>query len=78
MMTKALTTQEFIDKAQKLYGNHYDYSRVVYVSSKEKIKLTCKSGHRYQQQAGKHIHGSGCPKCSHAQSKKTGDNWRYN
>ena len=40
-MGKRLTTDEFIEKAKKVHGDKYDYSKVEYVDSVTKIYITC-------------------------------------
>ena len=35
-------TQVFIEKARVKHGDRYDYSKVVYVRSKDKVIITCK------------------------------------
>jgi len=44
-MRKNLTTEEFIERAKKVENHkdkNYDYSSVVYVNAKTKIKIICK------------------------------------
>ena len=36
-----LTTEEFIEKANKIHNNKYDYSQVKYVNSRTKVCITC-------------------------------------
>ena len=69
------TTTEFIARAKKLHGDKCNYSLVVYTGSKNKIKLICDKGHKYQQQAGKHLHGTGCPKCSNIKKRAMAESW---
>ena len=38
---KRLTTQEFIEKAIAVHGDRYDYSRVMYTVSSEKVVIVC-------------------------------------
>ena len=38
-MTKKLTTEEFIKKAQILFGNKFDYSKVIYTRAADKAHL---------------------------------------
>lgn len=40
MTMKKLTTEEFIEKANKIH-NKYDYSQVKYVNSRTKVCITC-------------------------------------
>lgn len=38
---KKLTTEEFIERARKIHGNKYDYSKVNYVNAKTKVCIIC-------------------------------------
>ncbi len=58
-----LTTEEFIKKAREVHGDRYDYSKVVYVSSKEKITIICPEHGEFLQSPQKHLSGQGCPNC---------------
>ena len=57
-------TQEFIKKANELYGNKYDYSKVECHKSTDKVTIICPIHGEFQQQARCHLRGRGCPKCS--------------
>ena len=56
-------TEEFIEKAKEIHGDKYDYSKVEYVNSKEKIIIICKKHGEFLQRPGEHWKGSGCPNC---------------
>lgn len=46
-----INTEEFIEKAKKIHGDKYNYSKVVYVNSTTKVKIICKNHgeqHYYQ------------------------------
>jgi len=60
------TTEEWIITAISIHGNKYDYSKVVYVSSKIKVTIICpeESHGKFQQTPSEHLQGSGCAKCS--------------
>lgn len=59
-----LTTEEFVRRAKKIHNNEYDYSEVVYINSKTKIKIKCKKCNRWFKQLPLvHLNGSGCPFC---------------
>lgn len=58
-----LTTEEFIKKAREVHGDRYDYSKVVSVSSKEKITIICPEHGEFLQSPQKHLSGQGCPNC---------------
>ena len=59
-----MTTEEFIQKAQKVHGDRYDYSKVEYVNSKTKVCIICPEHGEFWQTPSSHIQKSGCPKCS--------------
>lgn len=64
MTMKKLTTEEFIEKANKIHNNKYDYSQVKYVNSRTKVCITCPQHNQFWQLANSHLQGQGCPKCS--------------
>lgn len=57
------TTVEFVENARHIYGDVYDYSRVDYVNSKEKVKIGCKRHGYFEKAPIKHLSGQGCPRC---------------
>lgn len=59
-----LTTKEFVEKAQKIHGDKYDYSLVEYVNDKTKVKIVCKEHGEFEQKPGNHLYKKGCKKCS--------------
>ncbi len=66
------TKEEFIEKSRKVHGNKYDYSKVVYTKSTDKVFIICPEHGGFWQNAGSHVSGVGCPKCGteNAISKK--------
>ena len=57
-------TELFIDKAQKVHGNTYDYSQVEYVNARTKVAIICKDHGTYLQTPDNHLRKRGCPKCA--------------
>jgi very-short-patch-repair endonuclease len=57
-------TDEFIMKSKKIHGDKYDYSKVDYKGSKEKIIFICKTHGEFLQSHIKHCCGQGCVKCA--------------
>lgn len=41
-MSRKLTTEEFINKSTQIHGTRYDYSKVNYTATKNKIVIICK------------------------------------
>ena len=60
---KRLTTEEFIEKAKKIHGDKYDYSKTVYSTWFEKVCMICPKHGEVWQTPASHLHGFGCPKC---------------
>ena len=60
---KKLTTQQFINKANQIHNNKYDYSKVNYINAKTKIIIICKRHNEFIQNPGNHLFGNGCSKC---------------
>jgi hypothetical protein len=58
-------TQEFIEKAKIIHNDKYDYSKVIYPNNAyEKVTIICKKHGEFEQSAGNHLAGQGCPKCN--------------
>lgn len=61
-----LTSEEFILRSVKIYGDKYDYSDVRYINQKSKVNIRCKD-HNYifSQTPSNHIFSNkeGCNKC---------------
>lgn len=68
---KKLTTEEFIEKARKVHGDKYDYSKVDYKTTHEKVVITCKKHGDFEQSPSSHLYGNGCPKCKAEKSNET-------
>ncbi len=67
-------TQEFIQKAKITHKNKYNYDKVEYKSSQEKVCITCPKHGDWDTRPDNHINaGSGCPKCSNNISKPEQD-----
>jgi hypothetical protein len=61
------STEQFIEEAHLVHGDIYDYSRTKYFGAREKLTIICPVDGRFQQVAGVHLRGTGCPKCSRRQ-----------
>lgn len=62
-MGRELTTEEFVEKVKKIHGDKYDYSKVRYKRSKEKVIIICSDHGEFKQRASTHLSGAGCIKC---------------
>lgn len=63
-MSKKLTTQEFIHKAERVHNYKYDYSKTEYVGAKYKIVITCPIHGDFLQNPTNHLNNQGCRKCN--------------
>ena len=68
-MSKKSTTKEFIEKAKKIHGDRYDYSKVDYKNNREDVIIGCLIHGDFPQRPDGHLQGHGCPKCTHIVSK---------
>jgi len=55
---------KFINNANIIHNNKYDYSKVIYEGSKIKISIICPEHGEFKQSPNSHLKGNGCPKCS--------------
>ena len=62
---RRLTTDEFIERGKKIYGDKYDYSKVNYVDAHTKVCIICPIHGEFWKEASSHLKGQGCPKCSY-------------
>ena len=65
---------EVIEKARKIHGDKYDYSKVEYRVANEKICIICPIHVEFWQTPANHLRGQGCPKCN---SSKLEENLSY-
>lgn len=65
-MEKTLLLENFLQKAKRVHGDDYDYSKVEYVNNKTKILVKCnKCGLEFEVRPDNHLNKkSGCPKCN--------------
>lgn len=62
--SKKLDTQKFIEKAKKVHGDKYDYSKVNYINSKTKVCIICPEHGEFWMKPNDHLSRKyGCHKC---------------
>ena len=66
-------TKEFVEKAKKVHGDKYDYSKVEYKRSKQDVCIICPIHGEFWQTPNKHLGGEGCKECG----KRTAANKRH-
>lgn len=67
---KDIKKEKFVQKAQKVHGDRYDYSKVDYENSNKKVCIICPIHGTFWQTPRLHISGSGCKKCGIESRKK--------
>lgn len=67
MAGKSLTTNDFLARANLVFGNKYDYSLVQYKNKRTKIKIICKKHGVFEQLPLHHLNGNDCAKCHYEQ-----------
>lgn len=61
---RRLTNKEFIEKAKYIYNDMFDYSLVIYESSKKEVIIICnKCGLKFNQTPNVHLQGKRKPNC---------------
>ena len=60
----------FINQANHLHKNKYDYSKVVYESNGEAIIIICPIHGEYKQTPSKHLSGQACPICKESKGER--------
>jgi len=56
-------TKKFIEKAEKIHGKRYDYTKVKYINAYSKVEVLCKKHGSFFLSGTNHLRGKGCPKC---------------
>lgn len=60
---KNMGKQTFIEKARKIHGDKYDYSKVEYKGNKVKVCIICPIHGVFWQRPNDHLSGHGCDMC---------------
>ncbi len=58
------TNSAFINKANIIHNDKYDYSLVDYFNNKTKVKIICNIHGIFEQKPNNHLYGQGCPMCT--------------
>lgn len=75
-MANRIITEIFINRARKIHGSKYDYSKVEYNNSKSKLLIICPIHGAFYQTAKAHLRGRGCHKCGGSLRLNPGKNCR--
>jgi hypothetical protein len=61
---KPLTTAIFIERANLIHDNLFNYDKSVFLSRRKKIIIGCQKHGDFEMTADHHLTGRGCPKCA--------------
>jgi very-short-patch-repair endonuclease/phage FluMu protein Com len=64
------SVEKFIEEAKKIYGNFYDYSKVVYKNEDTRICIICPEHGEFCQTPYRHLYNRGCPLCYKINKRK--------
>lgn len=67
---KKLTQEEFIKRCNEVHQNKYDYSKAVYINKRSNVLIICPIHGEFEQEAGRHMRGQGCPECGKEKAQK--------
>jgi Zn finger protein HypA/HybF involved in hydrogenase expression len=62
-MARTLTKDDFVEKAIIKHGDNYNYSKVEYITTKQKVEIVCPNHGSFLQTPANHLKGQGCPDC---------------
>lgn len=62
--SQKLTTSKFIERANIIHNNKYNYEKTNYINSRKKVLIICPIHGEFWQTADGHLRGQGCTKCS--------------
>lgn len=68
-LKRKLSLHTFIERANHVHNDKYDYSIVDYTNNHTKIKISCSNHGIFEQTPMAHLQGQGCRKCSKYISK---------
>jgi Zn finger protein HypA/HybF involved in hydrogenase expression len=62
---------DFINQSNLIHNNKYIYTNTNYINDRSKVKIECFSHGIFEQRAGSHFSGIGCPKCRESKGERT-------
>lgn len=60
---RTMSLTEFINRSTNLFGNRYDYTKVIYINSQSKVIIICKDHGEYLITPSQHLCNVGCKLC---------------
>lgn len=68
---RAMSIHKFIERANIIHNNEYDYSHVEYKNARSNIKIICSEHGEFLQTPWAHLKGRGCQECGKISSTKS-------
>ena len=62
-------TEKFVEKAKKIHGDRYDYSKSIYRQARKKLDILCRKHGLFRQIPNDHLNGKGCPRCNYSKGE---------
>lgn len=73
-MSKHITLEDFVCRAQEVHGNLYNYTESVYKGQHQDLTIICEKHGSFQQRPINHVRGKqGCPLCGSGKKRTTKD-----
>jgi hypothetical protein len=67
-VNKRVPFDEFVKRARSRHGDRYQYLPTIYKGVRENTLIVCPVHGEFEQDAGNHLSGNGCPKCGKEKS----------
>ena len=58
-----IARETFAEKARKIHGDKYDYSKVNYIKTSKKVIIICPKHGEFEITPNAHLNGQGCKRC---------------
>jgi len=55
--------ESFVAFAEKMHGFKYEYSKIQYITTQQKVEIICSEHGSFYQTPSNHMKGQGCPEC---------------
>ena len=70
-----LTTEDFVNRSNKVHNHKYDYSKSKFKSIRNKVIITCPIHGDFEQTPKRHMNGQGCPLCGKEKAQNRNGNY---
>lgn len=70
-----ITKEDFIERANIVHDNKYDYSQLNYVNAETKVDVICQNHGLFKQKPFTHLGGAGCNRCTLGGTSKVENEW---